>query len=410
MDTTGRCLVCATDTVGVVSLTPTPPANAIAPTAEAARSQDRYPLDLVRCPGCGLVQLVDVIPRSVLFTDYRYATGAAPALVDHCRELAARVTDRMGLAAGAKVVEIGSNDGTQLGFFAERGVTVLGVDPAVELAAYAGERGVPTLPTLFDVETAEKILGELGPVDAVLGSNVVAHVNDVNGVLRAIRMLLKRGGCAVIEVAHVLPMVRHGIFEFIYHEHLSYFSLHVLTRAAEANGLTVFDAELIPTQGGSLRCWLGRDDDARPPTAEFERILRVEAVAGVPDGRFLHGFADRVDRVCTTLGDVLSGLSKIGRRICGYGASARAVTLLSQAGVGGEIAYIVDDNPRKVGGFTPGDGVPIVGSERLTAEEADYCVLFAWNFAAGIRARSTAFTAAGGAFIVPFPELSVWRS
>ncbi|MEU8378640.1 class I SAM-dependent methyltransferase [Streptosporangium sp. NPDC048865] len=408
METTGRCLVCGTDRLEeVVSLTPTPPANAIAPTAELARAQERYPLDLVRCAGCGLVQLVDVIPRSVLFADYRYATGAAPALVDHCRALATLVTDRLGLAAGARVLEIGSNDGTQLSFFADRGMRVLGVDPAVELGVHAQEHGVPTLTTHFGVETVEKILGDIGPVDAVLGSNVLAHVNDVNGVLQAIRRLLKPGGAAVIEVAHVLPMVRHGIFEFVYHEHLSYFSLHVLARAAEANGLAVFDAELIPTQGGSLRCWMGRDDDARTPTAEFDRILKVEADAGVPGGGFLDGFANRVERVCTTLDDVLGGLSKAGRRICGYGASARAVTLLSQAGVGDRIAWIVDDNPRKVGGFTPGDGIPVVGSDRLTAGSADYCVLFAWNFEAGIRARSATFSAAGGSFVVPFPELSI---
>ncbi|WP_214103128.1 class I SAM-dependent methyltransferase [Acrocarpospora catenulata] len=408
MDTTSRCLVCGTDSLeGVVSLTPTPPANAIASTAEAARAQERYPLDLVRCAMCGLVQLVDVVPRSVLFADYRYATGAAPALVEHCRALATRVTDRLGLDAGAKVLEIGSNDGTQLSFFAERGMTVLGVDPAVELGTYAQKHGVPTLTTHFGVETVEKILSDIGPVDAVLGSNVLAHVNDVNGVLRAIRLLLKPGGRAVIEVAHVLPMVQHGIFEFVYHEHLSYFSLHVLAQAAAANGLAVFDAELIPAQGGSLRCWIGRDDEARPSSIELDRILRAEVDAGVPDGSFLDGFADRVNRVCTTLNDVLAGLSKVGGRICGYGASARAVTLLSQAGVGGQIAWIVDDNPRKVGKFTPGDGIPIVSSERLTAEAADYCVLFAWNFEASIRARSAAFTAGGGAFVVPFPELAI---
>ncbi|MET8053917.1 class I SAM-dependent methyltransferase [Streptosporangium sp. NPDC005286] len=408
MDTTGRCLVCGTNRLEqVVSLTPTPPANDIAPTAEAARSQHRYPLDLVRCAGCGLVQLVDVVPRSVLFADYRYATGAAPALVDHCRALATRVTDRLELASGAKVLEIGSNDGTQLSFFAERGMRVLGVDPAVELGVHAQEQGIPTLTAHFGVESAEKILSDIGPVDAVLGSNVLAHVNDVNGVLRAIRLLLKPGGCAVIEVAHVLPMVQHGIFEFVYHEHLSYFSLHVLAQAAEANGLTVSDAELIPTQGGSLRCWIRRDDEARPSTAGFDRILQAEVDAGVPDGSFLDGFADRIDRVCTTLNDVLGGLSRVGRRVCGYGASARAVTLLSQAGVGGEIAWIVDDNPRKVGKYTPGDGIPIVSSERLAANAADYCVLFAWNFEASIRARSAAFSAAGGAFVVPFPELSI---
>jgi hypothetical protein len=204
-------------------------------------------------------------------------------------------------------------------------------------------------------------------------------------------------------------MVQRGIFEFIYHEHLSYFSLHVLARAAAANGLAIVAVELIPTQGGSLRCWMSRNDEAYPPTAEFDRLLRAEVDAGVPDGNFLDGFAERINGVTTTIKDVVHGLSKVGRRICGYGASARAVTLLAQAEVGRDIAWIVDDNPRKTGYFTPGDGIPIVEAGRLTADAADYCVLFAWNFAADIRARSAAFAASGGAFIVPFPELSITR-
>lgn len=410
MDAPDRCLVCtSTELVPVVSLRPTPPANDVTGSPEDSHAQERFPLDLVRCGDCGLVQLRDVVPRNRLFADYRYATGASPGLVAHCRELADTVTTRLGLGAGDSVLEVGSNDGTQLGFFAQRGMWVLGVDPATELARAADESGVPTVAAPFGKDSVDEVLSRIGPVDLVLGSNVVAHVSDVTGVLYAMRQLLKPGGRAVVEVAHVLPMMRHGMFEFIYHEHLSYFSLHVVERAAEASGLRLVDADLIPTQGGSLRCWLARDDDPAPRGPAVAEILRAEVEAGERDGSLVAGFADRVDGVSASLHDVLGGLAATGKRVCGYGASARAVTLLAQAGVAANIAFIVDDNPRKVGSFTPADGIPIVPVSHLRPEDVDYCVLFAWNFGDTIRARNTAFTAGGGAFVVPFPDLTVVR-
>ncbi|MFI5960264.1 methyltransferase domain-containing protein [Cryptosporangium sp. NPDC051539] len=410
MDAPDRCLVCtSTELEPVVSLTPTPPANDVTSSPEASRAQERYPLDLVRCAGCGLVQLRDVVPRDRLFADYRYATGAAPGLVAHCRELADTVIGRLGLGAGDSVLEVGSNDGTQLGFFAQRGLWVLGVDPAVELARAADRSGVPTVGAPFGKDSVDEVLSRIGPVDVVLGSNVVAHVSDVGGVLHGMRQLLKPAGRAVIEVAHVLPMMRHGMFEFVYHEHLSYFSLHVVARAAEASGLRLVDADLIPTQGGSLRCWLARDDDPAEVSPGVARILHAEVEAGERDGTLVSGFSDRVKGVSASLHDVLGGLTATGRRICGFGASARAVTLLAQAEVAGDIDFIVDDNPRKVGCFTPADGIPIVPVSRLRPEDVDYCVLFAWNFGDTIRARHRAFTAGGGAFVLPFPDLTVVR-
>lgn len=410
MGTQNRCLACtASDLASVVSLRPTPPANDVTDSPEASRRQERYALDLVRCGHCGLIQLLDVVPRARLFADYRYATGAAPGLVEHCRRLAGTVTDRLGLGANATVLEVGSNDGTQLRFFAERGMRVLGVDPATELATAADRAGIPTLAAPFGKDIVDEVLDRAGPADLVLGSNVVAHVNDVGGVLFAVRQLLKPRGRAVIEVAYVVPMMRHGMFEFVYHEHLSYFSLHVIARVAEANGLRLVDADLISTQGGSLRCWFARDSDPGEPSDRVADILRAEAEAGERDGSLVDGFATRVERVCTTLRDVLGGLTATGRRICGYGASARAVTLLAQAGVADDIAFVVDDNRRKVGRYTPADGIPIVPVERLRAEDVDYCVLFAWNFGDTIRARNTAFTVSGGAFIAPFPNLTVLR-
>jgi len=403
------CLLCHGAALEpVVSLTPTPPANDVAGTAEEARGLTTYPLDLVRCAGCGHVQLVDVIAREELFADYRYATGAAPALVAHCEELAAETIERLGLPPGASVLEIGSNDGTQLRAFASRGMRVLGVDPAVQLGRDATAGGIPTITAHFGPEAAEKIAADHGRFDLVVASNVVAHVSDVNGVLSGIRELLAPDGVAVIEVAHVLPMAQGGVFELIYHEHLSYFSLHAFEFAARANGLGVFRVDRTAAQAGSLRCWIGRAEQAaRRPAEGVEDVRRLEAEAGVPDGSFLADFASRIDRVCTTLRDVVHGLAANGKRLAGYGASARAVTLLAQAGVGGDIRWIADDNPRKVGLFTPGDGIAIVDPRALTAGDIDYCVLFAWNFEKDIRSRNTRFIDGGGAFVVPFPELVI---
>ncbi|MEV6932539.1 class I SAM-dependent methyltransferase [Dactylosporangium sp. NPDC051485] len=402
------CLLCGSADISVVvSLHPTPPANGLAATAEAAKAQLRYPLDLVHCRGCGLVQLADIVDRSELFSDYRYATGAMPPLVRHFGELAGQVISRSDLPPGSRVTEIGSNDGTLLGFFAESGMMVHGVDPAQTLAAEANERGVPTRVALFDDRVAEQIVAESGRSDVVVANNVLAHVRDINAVIRGIERLLAPGGVAVVEVAHVLPMVTSGAFEFIYHEHVAYYSLHVLRAAFARHGLTLIDVEQIPTQGGSLRCWARHSGAAGEPAGTVAEILAWEREADVPCGGFLDGYATRVRRVGERLNDVVCGLVGQGRTICGYGASARAVTLLGQSRIGPFLRWIADDNPRKVGLFTPGDGIEVVDRGHLNEGGVDYCVVFAWNYADEIRRNASTFLAAGGGLITPFPDLVV---
>lgn len=402
------CLLCGSSAAAVVvPLEPTPPANHLSRTAAEARALPSHPLDLVHCPDCGLVQLGDVVDRALLFSDYRYATGAVPALVRHFGDLADRVVRRTGLRPGASVAEVGSNDGTLLGFFAARGMRVLGVDPAAELAAEAAARGVPTTVALFDDAVAARLVAEHGRFDVVLANNVLAHVRDIGAVVDGIARLLAADGTAVIEVAHVLPMVRAGIFEFIYHEHTAYYSLHVLRRALARYGLSVVDVERIDTQGGSLRCWARHAAAAGEPAPAVAELLADEEAAGVADGSFLDGYAERVRRTAGRLHDVVAGLHAQGRTIGGYGASARAVTLLGQSRIGPYLRWIADDNPRKVGLFTPGDALPVVGRERLDRADADYCVVFAWNYADAVAANAARFRAAGGHLIIPFPDLVV---
>jgi SAM-dependent methyltransferase len=407
----GTCLLCGSATAleDVLALRPTPPANALAPTAEEARHAPRFPLRLVRCSACTHVQLADLVDRDLLFRDYRYATGAAPGLVRHYAALARTLVARHRLPPGATVVEIGSNDGTLLRAFAAAGLRVLGVDPAADLARQAEASGVPTHATHFDARVAEKILAEQGPADLVLANNVLAHVGDLGSTLRGIRLLLKPTAHAVVEVAHLLPMALGGMYEFVYHEHMSYFSLHALRTAAEREGLCVADVEEIPTQGGSLRCRLRPADAVRPADVApaVGQLLRREEAAGVVDGTLMGEFAARTRRVSTALRDVVHGLRDRGRRLAGYGASARAVTLMAQAGIDDAVDFIVDDNPRKQGLYVPGSGVPVLPGGSLDRAGTDYCVLFAWNFREDITAGLTDFVRAGGMFVVPFPRLTV---
>lgn len=402
----GSCLSCAKPGLEMVlPLKPTPPANALASTHAEALQAKSYPLDLVRCAACGLVQLADVVPRDELFREYKYATGAAPALVVHFGNLAREVIERLALPPGSKVVEVGSNDGTLLGAFAQRGMTVLGIDPAEELGQLARERGIPTLTAHFDSAVASKVHAEIGYCDVVLANNVLAHVASPGDALAGIRSLLRPGGYAVVEVAHLLPMALDGIYEFIYHEHMCYFSLHSLIAALQLHDLSLVDVAQVPTQGGSLRCWIRAG--SWPASDAVASLLEREASAGLTDGTLLREFAARVERVNTIVSDVVGGLSARGRRIVGYGASARAVTLLAQSGVAGQIGWIVDDNPRKVGFYLPGHAIQVVDRSRLTTREADYCVLFAWNYEPDIVAATRDFAAAGGRYIVPFPHLAV---
>jgi SAM-dependent methyltransferase len=409
--TAGTCLLCGwTGLEGVIELRPTPPANALAATAEEATRAARFPLRLVRCPNCGHVQLADKLDRDLLFRDYKYATGAAPGLVRHYHVLARMLIDRHRLPPGSTVVEVGSNDGTLLREFGTAGMRVLGVDPAVELAQQAQRAGVPTLAAHFDDTVAEKIVADHGPAALVLANNVLAHVGDLNSTLRGIRRLLASDSYGVFEVAHLLPMAVHGMYEFIYHEHMSYFSLHTMRAAVNRHDMEIVDVEEVSTQGGSIRCWV-RPAHAVTPADIAPRVADLlcrEAAAGIADGSLVRQFADRVWRVNTGLRDVIHGLHASRKRICGYGASARAVTLMTQVGIDDAIDWIIDDNPRKVGLYVPGAGIPVVATSALRDRvAADYCVLFAWNFWSDIAQRMTDFAKAGGMFVVPFPELTV---
>ncbi len=397
------CRLCGSTALEqVVQLAPTPPANAFTARAEP---QATFPLELMMCSNCEHLQLHHVVDPELLFRDYVYAAGTSPVFVAHFKRYAEEAISRFALGAGDLVVDVGSNDGTLLGFFQSSGLRVLGIDPAREIARRATEAGIPTLPEFLDIATARRIRAEHGPARLVTANNVFAHVDDLAGFVAAVRELLAPDGVFIFEVSYALDVYEKTLFDTIYHEHLDYHSVKPLVGFFERAGLPLFAAERVPTHGGSLRGMAGAGrlvDDA------VGKRLAEEGVAQIGGATSWRAWSARIDALRDQLVALLAGLKAEGRSIAGYGAPAKATTLLGNFGLGTEtLDFIVDDSPLKQGLLTPGSHIPVVAASALSERRPDYLLVLAWNFADSIIARNAPFKEAGGRFIVPVPEVRV---
>ncbi len=403
-----NCRLCrSADLENVLSLTPTPPANACVTAEELAREQPVFPLDVAFCDNCGHVQLVDIVDPSYLFSHYVYASGAAPVMVAHLQAYAPSVIARAGLAPGDLVIEVGSNDGTCLRGFKNAGMKVLGVDPAKNIAALANNSGIETLPEFFNLAIAQQIRAKYGPAKAVCANHVFAHVNDMQGFVDGVRTLLAPDGVFSFEVGYLVDVYEKSTFDTIYHEHLDFHRVGPLRKFFAANGLEMFDAVRVDIQGGSLRGFAGFPG-AHPISAALDTLEANEKSIGLEDPQTFRRYADRIATAGLELTTMLEGLKAQGKSIAGYGLPAKATTLMYHFGIDQKtISYIVEDAPLKVGLFSPGLHVPILPVQTLYERRPDYVVLLAWNFADAIIAKHTAFTQAGGRFIVPLPNLAI---
>lgn len=403
------CRLCGSRRLDLVlSLTATPPANAFVPADKLGEPQPRFPLDVCLCRGCGHLQLVDIIDPEYLFAHYVYTSGASPVMAAHLRAHARSVIERLRLRPGDFAVEAGSNDGTFLRVFQEAGLRVLGVDPALNLAAQANAAGLATLPALFNVESARNIHAEYGPAKVICANHVFAHAADMQGFVEGIGALLAPDGVFVFEAGYLVDVFEKTLFDTMYHEHIDYHRVGPLRRFFAANGLELFDAERVDIQGGALRGFAARPGARRIETAKLDALEAHEQKLGLDRPETFLGYATRIERCRAELTSLLTDLKAQGKRIAGYGAPAKATTLMYHFGLDRNvIEYIVDDSAFKVGLFTPGLHVPVLPVETIYQRRPDYLVLLAWNFAGPIMAKHAAFTAAGGRFIVPLPRLAV---
>lgn len=391
----------------MLSLGITPLANALLTESQLSEPEPTYPLDLVFCNECALVQITETIPPQRLFSEYLYFSSFSDQAVEHARRLADRVAVARGLDESSLVIEIASNDGYLLQHYTRRGIPVLGVEPAHNVAAVAVARGIRTVNEFFGPQLAETLVSEGQRADVIHSHNVLAHVPDLHGFVSGLRRLLRPSGVAIVEVPWVRELVRNVEFDTIYHEHLCYFSLSAAVRLFEREGLLVTDVEVIPIHGGSLRLWIAHASDAIQEPRVHEMLER-ERSEGLTDFRYFADFAERVRTLTADLRKLLTGLKQAGHSIAGYGASAKGSTLLNYAGIGQDtLEFIVDRSTVKQGRYAPGTHLPIRPTEALLTAMPAYVLLLTWNFAQEILEQQAEYRRRGGKFIIPLPVPSV---
>lgn len=362
------------------------------------------PLTLLQCRSCGLCQIRETVEPSILFgADYPYYSSVSPALLKHFRDSAAEIMERRGLGAGSLVVEAASNDGYMLQPFAEAGVDVLGIDPAPGPAAEARRKGIDTLGAFFNARLAAELAAEGRRADVFLANNVLAHVADTRDFVAGIETLLAPDGIAVLEFPYLGDLVAHRAFDTIYHQHLLYLTARAACDLFEGVGLSVNDAKRLKVHGGSLRIrvsrWPGR-------TERLQRLLADEDRRGMGTPAYFRDFIDDMAKMKVGTRDALARMRAEGKRVAGYGAAAKATTLLHHFGLDRRhLDYIVDRSAWKQGLLMPGTRIPIDAPERLYRDRPDAVLILAWNFAAEIAAENAAYLEGGGTFLVPVPEL-----
>jgi SAM-dependent methyltransferase len=400
------CRSCGADGLELVlSLGRTPLANALLTQEQLTQPEPHYPLELAFCPSCALVQITKTVPPEELFSDYLYYSSFSDTMLRHAQSLVASLIIERQLGPTSLVVEIASNDGYLLQYYARAAVPVLGIEPAANIAGEAVKRGVPTIVEFFGRELAVRLSAGGQRADVIHAHNVLAHVADLNGFVAGIGVLLKPDGVAVIEAPYVKDLIDHCEFDTIYHEHLCYFSLTALDQLFRRHQLFINDVERIPIHGGSLRVTVGKSGAATPAVA---RLLAEEAAWGVDRYITYRDFGARVETLKATLTAMLAGFKRRGDRIAAYGAAAKGSTLLNYFGIGREtLDFVVDRSPYKQGRFMPGVHIPILAPERLLEDMPDEVLLLTWNFADEILEQQKAYRQLGGRFIIPVPDVKV---
>lgn len=393
-----------------VDLGMSPLANSYIKPEQRSRMEPFYPLHVYACSACLLVQLEQFSSPHDIFSDYAYFSSFSDSWLAHAKRYVDMIADRFQLGRDSKVVEIASNDGYLLQNFVARGVPVLGVEPAANVAEVAKQKGVNTTVAFFGEKTARGLVADGWGADLIIGNNVLAHVPDLNDFVKGLKVLLKPTGLITMEFPHLVQLMEQNQFDTIYHEHFSYFSFLAVEKVFARHGMTLFDVEELPTHGGSLRIYARHAQDSSKPIEARAQDLKVrEEKAGF--GRLDHylSFGSQVEATKRKLLSFLIAAKQEGKRVVGYGAPAKGNTLLNYCGVRTDfIDYTVDRSPHKQGHVLPGVHIPIHAPEKVRETRPDYLLILPWNLREEVMEQMAFIRDWGGKFVVPIPEAKVY--
>ncbi|MDB5103928.1 MAG: C-methyltransferase [Fibrobacteres bacterium] len=376
--------------------------------SELNQGEEFYPLKTFICEKCLLVQLQEYVTPDKIFTEYAYFSSFVDTLLRLAEKYADAVTARFGLGADSKVIEVASNDGYLLQYFVRKGIPVLGIEPAANVAKAAEAKGVPSLVRFFGVQTAKDLVAQGVQADLLLGNNVLPHVPNLHDFVGGLKILLKKGGVITIDFQHLMRMMEGNQFDTIYQEHFSYLSLTFVQKLFAHYGLTLFDVEEVPTHGGSLRIFARHADESGPVEPRLAAMLALEEKAGMNRLSHYEAFEAKVKETKYKLLDMLIQAKRQGKTIAGYGAAGKTNTLLNFCGIRSDfLDYTVDRNPYKQGKFLPGTHIPIYAPDRIRETKPDYLFIGPWNLVTEIMEQTAYIREWGGKWIVPIPEARI---
>ena len=387
----------------------TPLSNSYLTKDQLELGESFYPLHAYVCSKCFLVQVKEYeIPKNI-FGNYAYFSSYSDSWLKHCQKYAERMIERLKLDSSKKVIEIASNDGYLLQFFKKHHIPVLGIEPAANVAKVAEEKGIESLVRFFGPQVAQELKDKSVQADLLIGNNVLAHVPDLNGFVKGLKILLKSDGVITMEFPHLLQLMKAKQFDTIYHEHFSYFSLLTSEKIFKAQGLKIFDVEEIETHGGSLRIYAAHEEDSQKQVSQ--RVLDLkerERQLGFDDlGGYAKFYVD-VQQVKSDLLGFFLDCKKKGKKIVGYGAPAKGNTLLNFCGIGPQLLeFTVDRSPHKQGQFLPGSHIPIYAVEEVSRAKPDYLFILPWNLKEEIMNQMAFIRKWGGKFVIPIPQLEI---
>ena len=404
-----KCLICeSARLVKYLDLGESALANSFLNKSELNKKEKRFPLQVLYCQDCHLVQLSEIVDRKLLFSRYDFFSSASSPLESYFKKYVDDLKKNFPNLSKGFVVEIGSNDGILLKNFDKSQTRTLGIDPAKNIAKVANDSGIETLPIFFNIKSAKKIEKEYGKASIIIANHALAHTDNLHEMISGVKELLDSDGIFAFEVQYIANLINKNQFDNTYHEHVSYFSLLSLQRLFDKYDMNIFDVEEVEAQGGSIRVFVSKQNNLQPNSNNVSKLIAKEKKLGLDKLATYKEFSKKPKLIKKDLVAILKKLKKSGKKIVGYGASAKGNTMLQYCGIGPDIIdYIVDTTPSKQGKFTPGTHIPVLPPSELEKNPPDYILILAWNYAELIIKKEDKLRKKGVKFIVPIPKVKV---